>query len=71
MVHELQTERERWIRERYQIGNHIVNYFNNLYTTKEINNFVLLNELFLKCISSQENKDLCKTPNPTEIRAAL
>lgn len=71
MIHALQNEKGLWLQDREQIGNHMAQYFRELFQSKNNRNFDMLNDLFQECVSLQENEVLCKILEPLEITSEL
>lgn len=63
-----------WLRERDDIGAHMVDFFQRLYTSEMPSgraDFTELSVLIRPVISEEENDQLCGLPSTEEIKAAL
>lgn len=60
-----------WLHNRDEIGNHIVNFFKELYSSPGANGNGEIGELIQPVITAEDNKVLCALPTVKEIRDAV
>lgn len=60
-----------WLKERVSIGNHMVTFFQSLYTSDSPKWDDKLGELIQPVITVEENVQLCQIPTMAEIKFAM